>query len=67
MGLGPSVCQHCRVMSHYTKERGWHCQYCGETELTAHAGFDLKYIQQLEENEKEVKRFYNFWRKNKMS
>lgn len=66
MGLGPPVCQHCKVMGFLTEPRGWHCQYCGETDLTEYAGFSNDHWKQLEENEKEVKRFYNFWRKEKM-
>ena len=65
MGLGPPVCQHCKVYARLSDEKGWYCQYCGETDIQDfHPVFaDDKY---LEENEKEVKRFYNFWRKEKM-
>ena len=64
MGLGPPVCQHCKVLASFNHEkRAWYCEYCGETNLTESAGFDNKYWKQLNENEKEVKRFYNFWRK----
>jgi hypothetical protein len=64
MGLGPPVCQHCDVMAYRTDERGWHCKYCGETKLTKYAGLSVKRWDQLDENEKEVKRFYDFWRKD---
>ena len=64
MGLGPPVCQHCKVLGSFShSERKWYCEYCGETNLTESAGFDDKQWKQLNENEKEVKRFYNFWRK----
>ena len=57
MGLGPPVCQHCQVLAHYTEEKRWHCQYCGETKITDSAGFgNTERWKQLERNE----RFYNF-------
>ena len=63
MGLGPPVCQHCKVYARFSNEKGYYCKYCGETDITSFHEYmngDTKY---LEENEKEVKRFYNFWRK----
>jgi hypothetical protein len=38
-------------------EKRWHCQYCGETQITDAAGFgNTERWKQLERNE----RFYNF-------
>ena len=62
MALGPPVCQHCKVYAKLSDEKGWYCQYCGETDIRGFHPFtqDDEY---LKENEKEVKRFYDFWRK----
>jgi len=60
MGLGPPVCQHCRVLAHLSDELGWHCKYCGETDLKDFFPFALgtrsPEYRELENNEK----FYKF-------
>lgn len=52
MGLGPPVCQHCQVLAHFTWEKYWHCQYCGETKITDAAGFNPDRYRELERNER---------------
>jgi ribosomal protein L37AE/L43A len=56
MALGPPVCQHCQVLADYAEKDGraiWHCKYCGETNLTDHAG--LGSWTKYENNEKFLK------------
>lgn len=52
MGLGPPVCQHCKVMGELSDEKGWHCPICGELDLHDHAGFNIEHWKQLRRNEK---------------
>ena len=61
MGLGPLVCQHCQVLGSFDHStRSWYCEYCGETKLTDYAGLSDKRWKELEQNERVLKRFYNF-------
>ena len=60
MGLGPPVCQHCQVLAYYKENKGYYCTYCGETKITESAGFSDKRWKELEQNERVLKRFYNF-------
>ena len=67
MGLGPPVCQHCQVLASYTpaskvKQADWYCQFCGETDITDNTGFNKVRWQQLKENERKLRIFYNFVR-----
>ena len=55
MGLGPPVCQHCKVIGTLSgtpipvqrtsstrtlnTHTSWYCRFCGETDLQEHAGF----------------------------
>ena len=56
MGLGPPVCQHCQVLAHLSDAKGWHCKYCGETNITDYFPFGLgiksQQYRELEKNEK---------------
>lgn len=51
MGLGPPVCQHCQVLGNLGAS-GWYCEFCGETNLTEHTGFDPDVWNWLENREK---------------
>ena len=68
MGLGPPVCQHCRVIAEllpspvpikaregstsFMTHTLWRCPICGETDLTEHAGFNEERYAELKANEK---------------
>lgn len=53
MGLGPPACHHCHVYAYLSARHGWHCKYCGETNLP-HNAWDYK-PGILEENERVLK------------
>ena len=59
MGLGPPVCQHCRVLACLDDEKGWHCKFCGELDLTDFFPFGLgtnsPEWKELADNEKFLK------------
>ncbi len=59
MGLGPPVCQHCKVLAYLSDELGWHCKYCGETDIKDFFPFGLgpfsPAMKELENNEKFLK------------
>ena len=74
MGLGPLVCQHCQVLATlsdtaipiqrtsstrtYNTHTFWYCRFCGETDLTEHAGFGSDWSR-YQANEKLLEFVYN--------
>jgi hypothetical protein len=55
MGLGPPVCQHCKVFAYLEDGKGWHCRYCGETNIKDFHPFLNPDVKYLEDNEKLLK------------
>lgn len=78
MGLGPAVCQHCKVLAAYSEEpmpvvrnastttlseyTHWYCRFCGETDPHDSAGLNMYRIKQLEDRERDLEKFYDFWK-----
>lgn len=78
MGLGPAVCQHCKVLATYSEEpipvvrnettttvseyTHWYCRFCGETDPNASAGISMHRWKEFDDREKELDKFYKFWK-----
>jgi len=51
MGLGPPVCQHCKVYARLNDD-GWYCRFCGETDIKDFHAYMNGNTKYLEDNEK---------------
>lgn len=65
MGLGPSVCQYCKVLAEYdpsNKHNAWYCPICGNRDCNEYTGFNMDKINQCNENRRILEFFKgNIW------
>lgn len=78
MGLGPAVCQHCKVLAEFSEDpipvvrnettttasefTHWFCRFCGETDPNEYAGLSLHRYKEFDNRERDLEKFYDFWK-----